>query len=73
MLTAQTLIKYWLVVKLYSCCTKNVGGRAAEKRKGSTDKVAIPKMTVKRVFCNFDVLSRQRNGIGFFDVIRNYQ
>lgn len=37
-----------------------------------TDNVAIVKMPVKRVICNFDVLSRQRNGIGFFDV-RSYQ
>lgn len=34
----------------------------------STDKVAMLKMTVKRVIFNFDVLSRHRNGIGFFDV-----
>lgn len=38
------------------------------REKGSTDKVAMLKMTVKRIIFNFDVLSRQRIGIGFFDV-----
>lgn len=41
----------------------------AEERNGWTDKVATLKMPVKRVICNFDVLSRQRTGMGLFDVV----
>lgn len=44
------------------------GGGGPEERKGSTDKVAMLKIPVNRVICNFDVLSRHRIGIGFFDV-----